>query len=531
MLVNHNPFTYALVVAGKYLVGYVGLGCFLYFVVALFVGNIPAISHPFSITVEVYGAIEILWYFIWFLPFKAYLQRPGLSMIPTTRAQRKALIERLLNHVPNVRLFIRKWFNDAHLDEVYRDDVKDWLLWALWGVISDTDIDPDELEEYVCEAESRSGLTLPRGRAGARPMRLSLDPVKMIHRSLLWYALLGIVDNTATLLLIFNGFGFWRQPRISFLKVFPFRIMTLFSTKESVSPHFSYVYRPHKSNTHRPIVFCHGIGIGLSTYFYWLRTIPKEIGVLALEFLPVSGRICPESVSQEDYVKAMRQILSQQDINDFVFVGHSYGTFLARPLLDDTGISLMINSLILIDPAAILMHLPDTAYNITRKQPLTAPEVQIAWGAALDPRTAHTVCRRIHWPEHILWRENLAGKRTTAIVAGRDCVINAGAVAGYMYYGDTKPMTSADLIELRKTPRLWTGTAEFELIYLFDRDHGQSLLIPSDVKKITNTVETYARLDYRSDKDREENEAFDVHIREEVHANSKVNEILDSNVV
>ncbi|KAI1852722.1 hypothetical protein JX266_002263 [Neoarthrinium moseri] len=483
MLVNHNPFTYALVVAGKYLVGYVGLGCFLYFVVALFVGNIPAISHPFSITVEVYGAIEILWYFIWFLPFKAYLQRPGLSMIPTTRAQRKALIERLLNHVPDVRLFIRKWFNDAHLDEVYRDDVKDWLLWALWGVISDTDIDPDELEEYVCEAESRSGLTLPRGRAGARPMRLSLDPVKMIHRSLLWYALLGIVDNTATLLLIFNGFGFWRQPRISFLKVFPFRIMTLFSTKESVSPHFSYVYRPHKSNTHRPIVFCHGIGIGLSTYFYWLRTIPKEIGVLALEFLPVSGRICPESVSQEDYVKAMRQILSQQDINDFVF------------------------------------------------QPLTAPEVQIAWGAALDPRTAHTVCRRIHWPEHILWRENLAGKRTTAIVAGRDCVINAGAVAGYMYYGDTKPMTSADLIELRKTPRLWTGTAEFELIYLFDRDHGQSLLIPSDVKKITNTVETYARLDYRSDKDREENEAFDVHIREEVHANSKVNEILDSNVV
>lgn len=118
MLVNDTPLNYALVIAAKYAAGYMGLGCVLYFTIALFIGGVPAISFPFSILVEVYGLIEILWYMLWFLPYKARLQKPGLQTATSTRPERKALIEMSLDQVADTRLFLRKWFGNAHLDEI-----------------------------------------------------------------------------------------------------------------------------------------------------------------------------------------------------------------------------------------------------------------------------------------------------------------------------------------------------------------------------------------------------------------------------
>lgn len=72
----------------------------------------------------------------------------------------------------------------------------------------------------------------------------------------------GFADLFTTLFLFAKGFSFYRQPRNTFFGVFPFRPMTLISSKESAAPEMSYFYRPHESKTHRPIVFIHGVGIG-----------------------------------------------------------------------------------------------------------------------------------------------------------------------------------------------------------------------------------------------------------------------------
>ncbi|KAI4599578.1 hypothetical protein KJ359_002025 [Pestalotiopsis sp. 9143b] len=499
MLVNDTPVNYALIIAAKYGAGYVGLGCVLYFIIALFIGGVPATSFPFSILVEVYGLIEILWYIVWFLPYKARLQRPGQRMAASTRPQRKALIETSLDQVPDARLFIRKWFGNAHLDEIYRDDVKDWLLSFLWAVDSDAGIDADELDEYIELIEQKADLTLFPGRAGAKPIRPALDPVQVSHRSLLFYAAIALIDITAVLRLKVKGFQFYAQPRASFFKAFPLRPMTLFSGKRSASPHLSYLYRPHTSKTYRPVVFCHGVGTGLAPYIAWLDAIPRDIGVLALEMLPASMRLCPDAatLAPAEFRNAMLQVLAQQDIADFVFVGHSHGTLLARPLLGDPALAARVHALVLCDPAALLAHLPDAAYNLARRTPRTAAELQVRDLAALDPGVARLLARSgPHWSEYGLSREDLLGRRATVVAAGRDCVLDANAIAGYVYYGDVKYLTSADIEELRGTPELWTGQAEGpELIYLHDRDHGQCLRVPAEMRRVANVVERYARLD------------------------------------
>ncbi|KAK7211061.1 hypothetical protein V2G26_018239 [Clonostachys chloroleuca] len=45
--------------------------------------------------------------------------------------------------------------------------------------------------------------------------------------------------------------------------IFPARLLTLFTTSRSPARSLTYWCRPHTSNTRLPVLFIHGIGIGL----------------------------------------------------------------------------------------------------------------------------------------------------------------------------------------------------------------------------------------------------------------------------
>ena len=48
--------------------------------------------------------------------------------------------------------------------------------------------DAQELEEYAVELERLLGKTFPPGNGKATPLRLTLDPIEVCRRSLLWYS-------------------------------------------------------------------------------------------------------------------------------------------------------------------------------------------------------------------------------------------------------------------------------------------------------------------------------------------------------
>lgn len=82
------------------------------------------------------------------------------------------------------------WFFRAR--GFYRDNVLEWLLWALFstamGARGAWTQWEAEMSEYVAVVERVLGRALPGGYNEATPcMRLTLDPVRMVHRPLLWY--------------------------------------------------------------------------------------------------------------------------------------------------------------------------------------------------------------------------------------------------------------------------------------------------------------------------------------------------------
>ncbi|RTE77577.1 hypothetical protein BHE90_007948 [Fusarium euwallaceae] len=144
---------------------------------------------PFQLPRELRAwlALEALFYLAVYLPLKEYLQRAAKHPVPPCRADRRKLFLQCHNNVPDPAQYLRKWFRGAPASEIKRDNVKDFFQWAFLNTGEHDPAYDEELEEYTQEMERLLGRKLELGRGNAKCLRLTLDKVEMLHRSLTWY--------------------------------------------------------------------------------------------------------------------------------------------------------------------------------------------------------------------------------------------------------------------------------------------------------------------------------------------------------
>jgi hypothetical protein len=106
----------------------------------------------------------------------------------------------------------------------------------------------------------------------------------------------------------YHSFNFHRTSLLKFPTIFPFRPLSLLSPYRSPAKTLTYWHRPHTSKTRLPILFIHGIGIGLYPYVNFLAELnvdsktdrsDGELGIIAVEIMPVSLRITGEALRKE----------------------------------------------------------------------------------------------------------------------------------------------------------------------------------------------------------------------------------------
>lgn len=68
-----------------------------------------------------------------------------------------------------------------------REDVKDFLSWRLWNRVERSSEDEDEIEEYLAYTEDVLDWKFPPGKSGVKSMMVTFEPVRMMHRPILWY--------------------------------------------------------------------------------------------------------------------------------------------------------------------------------------------------------------------------------------------------------------------------------------------------------------------------------------------------------
>jgi pimeloyl-ACP methyl ester carboxylesterase len=202
-----------------------------------------------------------------------------------------------------------------------------------------------------------------------------------------------------------KGYRYYGTP--SNRTIFPPRIGTFIQSQPTAAKKVSYwITRPHTSKTRLPIVYFHGIGVGLYTYAAWIERLDKalnagrgaddQVAIVMLELPYISSRLSYYSIPRKaELLEEFTTILDHHYIHKFVLAGHSYGSIFSTYILRDPKLSSRVVSSLLVDPVAIMLHMPDVAYNFTVRAPTGANEWQLWYFASKDPGVAHTLGRYV----------------------------------------------------------------------------------------------------------------------------------------
>ncbi len=183
----------------------------------------------------------------------------------------------------------------------------------------------------------------------------------------------------------------------------------------------------------------------------------------------------------------------------------------------------------MIDPVSILLHLPDVAYNFTRRVPKQANEHQLYYFASMDMGVSHTLSRHFFWNENVLWKKDVGERKLTVSLGGRDLIVNTEAVGRYLSTGAGSELSSSssseddadtlldmeeygdrkgggvrlrggesagddgsDIDDEEWKHRSWKGTG-IDVLWFKDLDHAQVFDKPSTRERLIDAIRVYCK--------------------------------------
>lgn len=157
---------------------------------------------------QLWLALEAIFYLAVYLPLREHLQRAAKHPELLSRDDRRKLFWRCHNNIPDPSQYLKKWFRGASEKDIKRENVKDFFRWAFLNTGEVDVAHEEELEEYIGGMEKLLGRKFEPGRGDAECLRLTLDKVEMLHRSLTWY-LVSLLLSTRQPPPKKEGFLFW----------------------------------------------------------------------------------------------------------------------------------------------------------------------------------------------------------------------------------------------------------------------------------------------------------------------------------
>lgn len=308
--------------------------------------------------------------------------------------------------------------------------------------------------------------------------------------------------------MLYNGFDFHRNSFSRFFTVFPFRPLTILTKFRSPAPHLTYWHRRHTSKKRLPVLFIHGIGVGLYTYTSFLRdlnneleseaTDDNEVGIIALEIMPVSSRITYPALEKDVMICEIMKIMRYHGWNKFVLVSHSYGSIIAAHLLKSDQCAPLVGPAVFIDPVSFLLHLPDVTYNFIARRPARANEYQLWYFASKDIGVAHTLARRFTWVDNILWKEDLGtkteqhqhGRNVTVVLGGKDLIVDTETVGQYLVSSSSEVTAEKEATPAWKN-KPWMGCG-LELLWYEHLDHAQIFEFETTRRPVIKAISAYS---------------------------------------
>eukprot|EP00158_Paraphelidium_tribonemae_P003587 Partr_v1_DN26241_c0_g1_i1_m48694 putative NA len=361
-----------------------------------------------------------------------------------SKADRMALFYLCANNVANPKEYFSGWFHHAPYEQIKRGDISRFLAWAFYGerVENLNAEDAAEIGEMIDFIADKFKVTFELGDSHLPCIRLNFDPVIPKYRPLGYYILLFVAGRVANAMFYLMGF------RKHFSVHHPIR--GLISGNDSNGSYVlnHWVRNPDmspdsKQDTTEPLIFFHGIGVGIVAYIAFFRklsTMPEgrkrpivlvEIPMVSSTFFPLYSSMLHRVPTPREFVDDLNAIVNSLGHKKATFVGHSLGSTVLswcirmRPE--------MVSRAVFLDPVCFLLHHPDVAYNFIHRTPTDGPQLFLHFFAATELYIRWFLHRCFIWHENVLFLEDIPDDiKVDVILAEVDCIVPASRVAAYL---------------------------------------------------------------------------------------------------
>lgn len=354
-----------------------------------------------------------------------------------------------LNHSEAVKMFLSGWFHHCCFEDIRRLNVEDFVARNFFNNFPHR-LDQEErnlVTEYTDQLEKLLGKQFPPGRnSSLRPMVAAEDAVQAVYHPLLWYIVCFVLDRLARLHLYVRGFTHKKAGGIRY-----------WHRKASMP-----------SSSVHPVVFLHGIGIGLFPYVWFLDRINQR-DLIVVEFPWVSMRLT-EVPDPMRLALDIEVALQDNGFEEACFVVHSYGSFVLGYI--NCFAKDIVNSAVLLDPPALLLALPDVCSNFLHLRPINKPHILSSFRPELDLsqtrswiqefkfRLRHvilywfsrelgnavTLSRHLWWYHANIFAEDLPSV-TTILLSAEDAIIPVREISAYIKrYKEKSPSNTLNTI-------------------------------------------------------------------------------------
>lgn len=353
---------------------------------------------------------------------------------------------------------MRAWFFFAPLDKIYEDNVREWLAWAFAARNLEDALADEQYSRLINDGLEMVKLRCnwPDMTKGYNPnvrcIRLTLDPVRSMHRPFGYYVVTnGVSFGTIAWLRLRRGFKMETHGKCTFL----------------VKPATSK--RSTGDKRSQPILFLHGLGIGLGQYTEMLGYLSKHQDGVAILIQPhistnIFSKYFLSPPSKDEQAEATISVLRKHNFSRVTTLSHSNGTMVLGWLFRTA--PEMFTRNILVDPVSFCMWEGSVCYSFIHRRWATGIEALLGYFVGRELGVAHTIARRFLWFDMILWADEFPSTdpdNLQFILGERDVLVDIP--------GSVKYLTDA-------------GISEDCITVMRGYNHGQALIVDNAGMKL-----------------------------------------------
>ncbi|KAK0453537.1 hypothetical protein EV421DRAFT_1764822 [Armillaria borealis] len=344
----------------------------------------------------------------------------------------------------------RTWFGFVPWSQVRLHEVRQWLYWALFNAaLPPLETLPEDrraaLDAVIELFQKRVGRPVPEGHSPhIKTVRLSVDRFNACCRPFLAYVLVFVLNYMAKSRLR-NKYG------------------VKFSSYDGLEYgiHIPDTWDP--TSGHRPIVFFHGLGLGISQYKLALSRLLQHFSDRPL--LVVLQPHLSQDIFHPNFLKPMTREqttellarlldhLGWADLTNSVnssekltekevkkgkkgvtMLSHSNGTYCHGWMLKDY--PHMITRSCFVDPVAFCCWEGDVCYNFLYRPCTTGIDLIMRYFVGTEIGVANLLQRQYDWSSNALWYEEIPNARdynkTFFVLGGNDVIVKAQRVTRYL---------------------------------------------------------------------------------------------------